>query len=229
MADGSLEVKIIRVKRKTVGMKLTGPDCLTLRVPLKMSETDVDAVIEKNSTWIRRSRQRLLKEQEALQIQKKSLFYLGKTWAVSVRKADRRAVEFVGEGIRIDYVKKSQVEDLAVGFYKERAKEYMGERLEELSRKMGIAFVSMSVRNQKTRWGSCSAGGRLSFNCRLMMAPPEIIDYVLIHELCHLRHMNHSKAFWEEVSRWDPYYEEKRAWLKAEGRLLCFDGMTGML
>ena len=72
----------------------------------------------------------------------------------------------------------------------------------------------ITIRDQKTRWGSCSETGTLSFNWRLMLAPPAVLDYVVIHELCHLTHMNHSKAFWDKVAGVDPDYKEHIQYLK---------------
>ena len=84
----------------------------------------------------------------------------------------------------------------------------------------GGNYTSITIRDQKTRWGSCSGRGTLSFNWRLILAPPEILDYVVVHELCHLTHMNHSKEFWSMVSNTIPDYKEKRKWLKENGHTL---------
>ena len=82
---------------------------------------------------------------------------------------------------------------------------------------VGVTYGRITIRNQRTRWGSCSAKGNLNFNCLLMKAPPEVLDYVVVHELCHLKEMNHSKAFWEEVGKVMPEYETHKLWLKENG------------
>ena len=79
---------------------------------------------------------------------------------------------------------------------------------------MGIAYGRITMRNQKTRWGSCSSDGNLNFNCRLLFVPKELVDYVVVHELAHRRHMDHSPAFWQEVEKYMPDYKERRAKLK---------------
>lgn len=91
------------------------------------------------------------------------------------------------------------------------------ERVEYFAKVIGVTYGKITVRNQKTRWGSCSSKGNLNFNCLLMLAPPEVLDYVVVHELCHRRQMNHSKAFWLEVEKVLPDYKEARKWLKEEG------------
>ena len=82
---------------------------------------------------------------------------------------------------------------------------------------IGVDFGRITIRAQKTRWGSCSAKGNLNFNCLLLRAPEEILDYVIVHELCHRKEMNHSKAFWAEVAKVCPDYKKHRKWLKDHG------------
>ncbi|MDD7770438.1 M48 family metallopeptidase [Suipraeoptans intestinalis] len=82
---------------------------------------------------------------------------------------------------------------------------------------LGVDYGRITIRNQKTRWGSCSSKGNLNFNCLLMLAPPRIIDYVVVHELCHRKEMNHSKAFWKQVEEVLPNYRDSVRWLKEEG------------
>ena len=82
---------------------------------------------------------------------------------------------------------------------------------------IGVDYGRITIRNQKTRWGSCSSKGNLNFNCLLMLTPPEVIDYVVVHELCHRKEMNHSKDFWREVEKVLPNYLDQVKWLKDEG------------
>lgn len=91
---------------------------------------------------------------------------------------------------------------------------------------VGVTYGRITVRNQKTRWGSCSSKGNLNFNCLLMLAPPDILDYVVVHELCHRKQMNHSPKFWAEVAAVIPDYKEREKWLKTEGRRIM-RRMTG--
>lgn len=93
-------------------------------------------------------------------------------------------------------------------------------RLLELARLHGFTPKAVSVRNQRTRWGSCSPSGRISLNWRLVQAPPAVCDYVLLHELAHLRHLNHSARFWREVTRLCPDHAEARRWLRTSKLLV---------
>lgn len=91
------------------------------------------------------------------------------------------------------------------------------ERVRHFAPLVGVTYGRVTIRNQRTRWGSCSSIGNLNFNCLLMKAPPEVMDYVVVHELCHRKEMNHSKKFWAEVERVMPDYGQWRKWLKEHG------------
>lgn len=99
----------------------------------------------------------------------------------------------------------------------EEAADYIPGRVSFYARMIGVRYGRITIRNQRSRWGSCSSRGNLNFNCLLMLTPPEIIDYVVVHELCHRLEMNHSPAFWAEVERVLPDYKKYRKWLKKEG------------
>lgn len=99
--------------------------------------------------------------------------------------------------------------DQAAGIIPEKVRFY--------AERIGVNHGRITIRNQKTRWGSCSGKGNLNFNCLLMLTPEKVQDYVVIHELCHRREMNHSPRFWDEVAKIMPDYREQRAWLKENG------------
>lgn len=104
--------------------------------------------------------------------------------------------------------------------YRDAAAEYFPKRAAYYQPLTGGSFKRITIRDQKTRWGSCSSNGTLSFNWRLMLAPPRVLDYVVVHELCHLTYMNHSPAFWALVAQIMPQYQEYRLWLKNNGSTL---------
>lgn len=101
--------------------------------------------------------------------------------------------------------------------YRKAAKEYFTKRVEHYIQLTGGTYTRITIRDQKTRWGSRSSSGTLSFNYRLMYAPLKVLDYVVVHELCHITHMNHSKDFWNMVASILPDYKESRNWLKEHG------------
>lgn len=107
--------------------------------------------------------------------------------------------------------------------YRNAAREYFPKRVSHYAHMLGVTYGKISIRDQKTRWGSCSSEGNLSFNWRLILAPPDVLDYVVIHELCHRKEMNHSKEFWALVESLMPHYKECRKWLKKNGRDLTPD------
>ena len=102
----------------------------------------------------------------------------------------------------------------------DQAMQVIPERVRYYAQKIGVAYGRITIRNQRTRWGSCSNKGNLNFNCMLMLAPPEVLDSVVVHELCHRKEMNHSARFYDEVLRVYPDYWKWNQWLKDHGREL---------
>ena len=94
------------------------------------------------------------------------------------------------------------------------------ERVRRFAPLIGVSYGGITIRNQKSRWGSCSSKRNLNFNCLLMLAPPEQRDYVVVHELCHLKEMNHSKRFWSEVEKVLPDYKKSVRWFRENGEAL---------
>jgi predicted metal-dependent hydrolase len=99
-------------------------------------------------------------------------------------------------------------------WYRMEAREIIGKKTAELSERMGVHFNKLGIRGQRTRWGSCSRKGSLSFNWKLIMAPDAVINYVIVHELAHLKEMNHSNKFWGVVAEYCPRFRQHRKWLK---------------
>lgn len=101
-----------------------------------------------------------------------------------------------------------------------KALEYLPQRVSHFAAIIGVTYGRVTIRNQVSRWGSCSAKGNLNFNCLLMLTPSDVIDYVVVHELCHRKEMNHSPKFWNEVEKVLPNYKSSRKWLKDNGGVL---------
>lgn len=106
-----------------------------------------------------------------------------------------------------------------------RAKRIIPQRVRYYADILGVTYGRITIRMQKSRWGSCSGKGNLNFNCLLMRTPEAIIDYVVVHELCHLKEMNHSPRFWAEVEKILPDYKERRKWLKDHESEIMYDSL----
>lgn len=115
-----------------------------------------------------------------------------------------------------------EIRDLA-----DQALQVIPPRVAHFAARMQVTYGRITIRNQKTRWGSCSARGNLNFNCLLMLVPEEVRDYVIVHELCHRKEMNHSPRFWQEVGRILPDYRARDQWLKENGPALMARMLAG--
>ncbi|MBP3479273.1 MAG: M48 family metallopeptidase [Oscillospiraceae bacterium] len=115
----------------------------------------------------------------------------------------------------VDQLTEAQMRELV-----KKAKAVIPEKVAYFASLVGVDYGRVSIRAQHSRWGSCSGKGNLNFNCLLMLAPPEVVDYVVIHELCHRKEMNHSQRFWLEVERVLPNYRASKKWLKDNGQNL---------
>lgn len=109
----------------------------------------------------------------------------------------------------------------------EQMRQRLPEKLNRHAASMGVTFGRVTIRCQQTRWGSCSSRGNLNFNCLLMLAPEEVLDYVVVHELAHRKQMNHSALFWQEVERECPDYKKSLRWLKDRGGALLSRARAG--
>ena len=132
-------------------------------------------------------------------------------------KADwiQKHLETIAARPQIPVLSPEQLRELA-----KQAASWLPERVRYFAGMIGVTVGRICIRSQRTRWGSCSAKGNLNFNCLLMLCPEEIRDYVVIHELCHRKHLNHSVDFWSEVERYCPDYRIYRKWLKDNGAAL---------
>ncbi len=115
----------------------------------------------------------------------------------------------------LDPITMQDIKELA-----DKAKKVIPERVRYYAPKVGVTYGSITIRNQHTRWGSCTGKGNLNFNCLLMLAPPQVLDSVVVHELCHRKEMNHSDRFYAEVLRVYPEYNKWNKWLKENGPIL---------
>jgi predicted metal-dependent hydrolase len=125
--------------------------------------------------------------------------------------------------LRQSAVDQSSVKTVLRNFYRSRARDYFTDRLDHYAEQMGVGYEKLELRNQRTRWGSCSTGGTISLNWRLIMAPPDVIDYLVVHELAHLTQQHHRSEFWRLVKTQVPDYKRKAEWLEKNSTKLIFD------
>lgn len=152
---------------------------------------------------------------------KKSYLYLGKEYEIAVRLGQKNIVE-IEDKIYLASANIKYTETYLTNWYKQQARKIILERVYLYSKRFEQKFNSVDVGRvaAKTRWGSCSSEKHLNFNWKLIMAPLETIDYVVVHEIAHLTELNHSRAFWENVRKMHPLYRSPRTWLKRNGHLL---------
>ncbi len=158
----------------------------------------------------------------------------GEVWVRAPRRASRASIDLFLETHQ-DWVRRHQAKALArarlegditplteeeLAELAAQAKKVLPERVRHYAPLIGVTCGRITIRSQRTRWGSCSSKGNLNFNCLLMLAPPEVQDSVVVHELCHRKEMNHSERFYAEVLRVFPEYHRWHGWLKENGRAL---------
>jgi len=205
-----------------------GLEGITVVVP-EGQDIDPESVLEEKGDWVLKQRNRYARYRAQMPDR---VFEEGETFPVlgeerTVVVEGASASRITEEEIYLDQsaVEATSVREELERLYRKKARQYFTERAEHFSEELGVGYEQIQIRNQKTRWGSYSTKtGTLSLNFRLLMAPPDVIDYVLVHELAHAGHPNHGPRFWRLVERHVPGYESKDEWLKENGTRLVFDG-----
>ena len=223
LASGPLEYVLVRRRgRRGVGLKVdeTG---LTVSAPLTMPMAKVEALVQESERWIRRK----IEEWRGRQVPEMRwqegawLPYLGRAISLRISPAGRAHVALAGEELRVAVREPGEdaVRRAVTGWYKGSARSHLAARVQALAVRAGIAPPRFLLSSAMSRWGSCNSRREVRLAWRLVKAPEPLIDYVVCHELAHLRHMNHSAAFWAEVARQCPQYESHRAELFATDHL----------
>lgn len=217
---------LIRQKRKTIAIYIQDDLSVLVKVPFHMKQQAIDEFVSKHEEWITRT----IHEKKELASQKDwltkgEILYLGNTLKVEIEESTS-----VKPGIVITetdfiivtpnkndhFLIKKQVET----YTKKQALALFTQLTKEYCSQLGCQYERITVRKQKTRWGSCSMRGALSFNIRLMGAPLDVIRYVVLHEVVHLIHFNHSTSFWNTIEGVMPDYKAKQNYLKEHANIL---------
>jgi predicted metal-dependent hydrolase len=210
--------KLVRSKRKSLSLIVETDGRLTVRAPLRMKEADIRSFIEAKTEWIQRKQAQARQAAPVTRqyAEGETFPYLGKEVPLRLFP-DAKPVLSLNGVFELSRSAQPQAASVFEAWYKKQARAVLAERVELFARKYGFEVEKVRISSARTRWGSCSAKQTLSFTWRLVMAPPEVIDYVVVHELCHLRELNHSKAFWAQVESILPGYKAQRKWLKVNG------------
>jgi predicted metal-dependent hydrolase len=213
-------------RRRTLSLELRADGSVHVAVPRGLRLAEVRRFVESRRAWIDSKRALLAQaapRRLALECGAR-LPYLGNelTLVVDPRPAARSVCRREQDALVVHAAHAQSTQHAIEVWYRRQALAHAGERTAHFARLVGRAPRRLTIRAQRTRWGSCSAHGSISLNWRLMQATPAIFDYVVVHELCHLLVPNHSARFWAEVGRVLPDFPERRAALGALGRALRF-------
>jgi predicted metal-dependent hydrolase len=237
----SFEYRVIRKKRKTIGIRITAEGEVIITSPFNVREEIILNIIKKKEKWITDKLQLFKNQVHSKDRTFKdggSILYFGKFLTIeichsekdiskclSVYNFNKNAIEFLDEKVIVyinnnKYIRDDIIRENIIKCYRLEAKRILEQRTSYYSKIINVNIKKITIKDQKTIWGSCSSRGNINYNYRLVMAPISIIDYVVVHELCHLIHMNHSKDYWKTVESILPDYEERRQWLNYNGHTL---------
>lgn len=235
-SNQQIPYKIIRSSRKTISIRVNH-EGVTMRAPRQISKQALMELLHMKEKWIVSKYSEISKMTSAMEREKylagDHLFYRGNEYELEFCDTNDCEVQNAYNPIWIQGSKimiasndhsKGKIQRYLEVWYRQQARQRIMERVEFFTMRydFGKKVNRIVVKDQKSRWGSCSSKCNLNFNYRLIMAPDEVLDYVVVHELCHLKHMNHSEQFWCAVFEILPDYLKQKEWLKIYGRTLVF-------
>ncbi|CAH1057821.1 hypothetical protein PAECIP111894_03994 [Paenibacillus pseudetheri] len=196
---------------KKISIHIDSSGRITLKAPKKTSEETIKSVVERNGKLIVEKLQSIEANRETPKLkeyeEEGEFLYLGKYYSLQ-------------ELIETKDLNEEELKLKLKKFYFASCKKIVGERINKYQTQLRVKPKTIDIVESRTKWGSCSSDKKLTFNYRLAMAPVEVIDYVIIHELCHLLHMNHDRSFWRKVGSLMPDYKEKEEYLARYGRAM---------
>ncbi len=221
----SSDYRLVRTRRRTVALIVQADGSLVVRAPLRTPEKFIREFVESKSAWIRRKQAQAVaaRPAERQYVDGEQFWFLGRPYPLKIVARQRPALKLAAE-FRLARPARPRAKAAFVRWYKSQARSLLDGRVRLLADRHGYEFERIRISSARTRWGSCSSSGTLSFTYRLVMAPEAVIDYVIIHELVHLKIRNHSPGFWKQVAALMPDYKKHVLWLRQNGRLLTLDG-----
>lgn len=213
--------RIIRSRRRSIALHIDPDGSLTVRAPLHASEGEIRAVVEKHQAWIRQTQQRV--QAQALlhplktYIDGELFWFLGRQYPLRLVEGTRQRLELRDGVFYLDRRALADPQSVFKNWYRRKAQELLPRQVAAYAARYGFSYRQVRITSARTRWGSCNSKATLSFPWRLVMAPLEVIDYVVVHELVHTLEHNHGSRFWQRVAAIVPDYKAKRQWLEKNG------------
>ena len=210
--------EIVRSKRRSIALVISINGDLIVRAPIFASAKDIEKFINAKSNWIVNKRIAILEDHKHKQLDIKDgeeLTILGTKYVIKVKDITRIQV-FDG----VIYVPCENSKEKLISFVKRELKKFMTTRVAEIAYTGGFTYDKIRINSAHTCWGSCSGKNSLNFTFKLAFCPMEVIDYIIIHELCHTVHKNHSKSFWNLVSKICPNFMKHEKWLKGNSKVI---------
>ena len=212
--------KIVRSNRKTLAISVDTLGRLIVRAPKKCAEDRIFAFLQEKESWILRKQAE--RKGAGMPLPPENLdgytfLLLGNLTTIFLY--DEKKVGYDSDNNRI-FLPRERAKERLLKWLKENAKRILTTVTQRKAAEMGLSYKSLSITSAKTRWGTCSGDNALRYTFRLLYCPKEVIDYVVVHELSHIRHKNHSRLFWQEVEKYIPDWKARRKWLKSHGILM---------
>ena len=214
-------LKKSRKRRKTISLQIGNKSELVIAAPHFTPISEINRFVQEKQNWIhqaiQKNKEALIKNKAKEYIPGERFYYLGESFPLETfsEKNEREGLVFLDNRFYLNapgvLAKKREY---FIRWYKRKAKEYFTARVDFYSRELNLRAKSVKITSAEKRWGSCSGKDNLSFSFRLIMAPPAVIDYVVVHELMHIKEKNHSSRFWQLMESAMPQYKLHRSWFK---------------
>lgn len=213
--------KIVRSKRKTVSIQIKNDGTLIVRAPLTLSKKEIYDIVLKHQHWLETKQSEIIERNKKILTftEGEEFLYLGKYYPLKIVD-DYDNLLTLNDNFYLSKYCLANAKEVFTNWYKDEAAKVIKSRAEYYAHNYNFQYSKIKISNAKTRWGSCSYNGNININWRLIMAPIEVLDYVIIHEFIHLKVDNHSRKFWQEVESIYPDYKKAKKWLKDNAFLL---------